>query len=112
LFVPFLFLAIWLGIVGFWIAKLVEVVRIPDYQYRAAGTDKVTWVVVVAVVQIIGALIWQFARRRQVLDAAGRVPPPPPGWYPEPGTGTLRWWDGFRWTEFRHAPPPARPRGW
>lgn len=27
-------------------------------------------------------------------------PPAPPGWHPDPsGLPTLRWWDGFRWTE-------------
>lgn len=32
-----------------------------------------------------------------------------PGWYPDPyGTGALRWWDGYRWTE--HLQPPAAPQ--
>jgi hypothetical protein len=51
-------------------------------------------------------LIWHFAKRREVLAAVGRFSAPPPGWYPEPASGTLRWWDGTHWTDCRHAPPP------
>ena len=32
-----------------------------------------------------------------------------PGWYPEPGTGRLRWWDGRAWGDYRDAPPPMPP---
>ena len=33
---------------------------------------------------------------------------PVPSWYPNPQRdGTLRWWDGARWTEYVQ---PARPR--
>ena len=42
------------------------------------------------------------------------MPPPPaaaPGWYPDPeGSGTLRYWDGTRWTDaLSSAVPPAGP---
>jgi hypothetical protein len=32
----------------------------------------------------------------------------PPGWHPDPNlpAGTLRWWDGSRWTEHLHHPSP------
>ncbi len=93
------------GGIVFWIVKLVEVLRIPDHQYQAAGTEQLTWVLVVVLAGIVGALIWQFAKRSDVLAAAGWPPPPPAGWYPEPGGQALRWWDGTGWTEHRHLPP-------
>lgn len=101
IFFPIFFLGffgLWIFLFVFWIMKLVEVVRIPDQQYRAAHSEKITWVLVLALAGFIGALIWQFAKRDEVLAAAGAVLMPPPGWYPEPGTGSPRWWDGSRWT--------------
>lgn len=121
----------------FWIMKIVEVAQIPEPQYRAAGTDKTVWVLVVVLVGWIGALIWQFAKRDDVLRARGLVPPPgahgrapawgpapgwgqpagsalpappttPAGWYPEPGTGWFAYWDGYQWTGARR--PPQEPQ--
>jgi hypothetical protein len=92
----------------FWILKIIEIVRIPEHQFRAAGTEKLTWILVVALAGAIGALIWHFAKRADILAAASRIPSPPPGWYPEPGTARLRWWDGARWTEYGHGAPPGQ----
>jgi hypothetical protein len=116
-FFPFLFV-VWMGIVlgsiVLWILFIVDVARIPEYQYRAAGTEKLTWILVVVLAGAIGGLIWYFAKRKAVLGVAGVAPPPapiPPGWYPEPGTRELRWWDGQQWTEHRHGfgSPPVPP---
>lgn len=48
------------------------------------------------------------------MDAFGRSDPPPAaaaGWYPDPsGSGSLRYWDGTRWTDaVSSAVPPAGP---
>jgi hypothetical protein len=99
----------------FWIMKIVEVAGIPEPQYRAAGTDKTVWVLVVVLVGWLGALIWQFAKRDEVLRARGLMPlggapgpiGPPPGWYPEFGTGWFAYWDGYRWSGARQ--PPQQP---
>jgi|HubBroStandDraft_4_1064222.scaffolds.fasta_scaffold52878_2 hypothetical protein len=106
LWVPFFFAIIWVAAFVLWILAIIEVVKIPDTQFRAVGSEKTVWAIIVILLGIIGALIWFFAKRSEVLAAAGRIPAPPPGWYPEPGVGTLRWWDGSRWTEARHYPPP------
>ncbi len=36
----------------------------------------------------------------QTSDATGQTQP---GWYPDPGTGQLRWWDGQTWGQFQQA---------
>lgn len=92
--------AVWAGSLAFWIITLVEVARIPDDQYRRAGTEKTPWVLLVVLAQVVGALIWRFSRRTSVLAARSSMPQPPPaGWYPEPVTGQLRHrWRSRRWS--------------
>jgi hypothetical protein len=97
---------LYVGAFAWWIYTIVEVVRIPEPQYRVAGTDKTVWVIVVAVGGIIGAVAWLVAKRRDVLAAEGQVPPTPAGWYWLPDGSEMRWWNGSAWTEHVHRPPP------
>jgi hypothetical protein len=107
IWIPLLFFALWVAAVVYWIVVIVEVAKIPDAQFRASGSEKIVWLLIVILGGIIGSLVWRLAKRDELLRYAGSAPPPPPGWYPEAGSGTLRWWDGVRWTDVRHVPPPT-----
>jgi hypothetical protein len=88
-----------------WIVTLVEVVQQPDHAFRAAGTEKLTWGLVVGLTGWIGALIWLLGPRQRVKAAAAS--PAPPGWYPT--AEGPRYFDGFRWfpmAPYGPAPPP------
>jgi hypothetical protein len=106
LWIPIVFGLIWLAAFVYWIVAIVEVASTPDWRFKAVGSEKLVWVLIVVFLGIIGALIWLFAKRPAVTAAAHAIPPPPAGWYPEPGIGSLRWWDGARWSDVRHFPPP------
>ncbi|MGH9278974.1 MAG: hypothetical protein ACRD12_12825, partial [Acidimicrobiales bacterium] len=68
------FVALWLAALVFWIMTIIEVVKIQDDQYKAAGTDKIVWVLIVILAGVIGALIWRFVKRNDVLAATGAMP--------------------------------------
>ena len=78
----------------YWIFAIIEVARIPARQFYAAGSNKTFWICVVVLLQIIGALLWLFVRRADVLEAedwADEVEDPPPDWYMDEEAGALRW---------------------
>lgn len=120
-------MAVGLGGTVFWIVALIEVAKVPDRAFRAAGTEKTTWLLVVGLAGWIGALIYWFGTRQQLvrIGALGRgadgsahagayggaygaphgptVPHQPvmtpPGWYQNPEADGMRWWDGRQWTD-------------
>jgi hypothetical protein len=89
-----------IAMTGYWIVAIVEVARIPGWQFDAAGASKTAWVLVVIFLGIFGALLWLFLRRSYVLAAAEFDPGPEAAadFYPVPGGG-LQWWDGVGWTD-------------
>lgn len=87
-----IFMALIVAAIAFWIISLIEVVKIPDHQFKAASTEKIVWVLIVVLAGWIGALIWRFVKRNDVLAAAGSMPPmnpmnPSPGYGVGPGAG-------------------------
>lgn len=100
--------------VVYWIFAIIEVARIPSRQFYAAGSNKAFWIAVVVLLQIIGALLWLFVRRADVLDAEDWADAdeddPPPDWYMDEEAGALRWWDGVEWTERYKTWSGAPPR--
>lgn len=44
-------------------------------------------------------IVWRVWRRRQSGRQIGTASSTPPGWYPDPDTGALRWFDGTQWTD-------------
>ena len=106
----FLFWIVWVfGGFALWIWALVDVSKKPEHAFRMVGRDKTNWILVVALAQVIGALIWRFGSARDQVKAYAATNPygppvmgPPPGWYPDPsGAPGVAWWDGRAWTGHR-----------
>lgn len=122
-FVFILYFMVGIGSLVMFIVALVDIVKRPDWQWRLAGREKISWLLLVILVNFfaVTSLIYWFNIRKRLMavEAAamaghygpGQItysgwepgPPPmaPPGWHPDPsGQYQLRWWDGARWTEY------------
>ena len=78
-------LAIGVGGFVFWIWALVDAVRVPHDRYYQSGT-KLVWVLVIALLQVIGAIVYLVAGRptKDVRDSMHAGGPPPGGMPPPP----------------------------
>jgi hypothetical protein len=115
------------------VVALVDIVKRPDWQWHLAGQEKILWLLLVILVNVLAipSLIYWFKIRPQLVAveqaaAAGQFGPgrvtfsgwepafgpgyqpgaPPAGWHPDPsGASQFRWWDGVRWTEHTWSRP-------
>lgn len=67
---PLILLTGVLALIAFWMLNLFEVVRTDDARFRAAGTSKPRWLLVVILGSTVGAAIWRFGRRKSILTAS------------------------------------------
>ncbi len=94
-----------IAVLGYWVFTLVEVARIPEWQFDAVESNKLFWIAVIGLLNFIGAVLWRITTREWVMAAGdGRVDIEemfgvPAGWYQQPGVTALRWWDGTGWTD-------------
>lgn len=81
---------------------LVDSIVRPGWAYKAAGSNKALWVVLILVIGFIPAAIYLLTVRPRVARAqqSGWQPPSQsPGWHPDPsGRHEYRYWDGHTWT--------------
>lgn len=129
--VVLLVFAVIVGSFAMLVVALVDIIRRPDWQWTIAGQEKVLWVLLVLLVNVLAvpSLIYWFAIRKKLMAveraaAGGQLgpgyftyagwqpgpypPPVPPGWHPDPsGSDQLRWWDGGRWSEHTWRGEPA-----
>jgi hypothetical protein len=92
-----------------WLRVVFEVLDTPSWKFNLAGTDKIAWAFIVLALPILGAALWWFVRRDDVLDAEDLYEDSPPDWYPDPESGVRRWWDGSEWTDRYDTWSGARP---
>lgn len=120
-------------ILVYWILSIVDIAKRPDWQWKFAGKDKILWLVLVILVNVVSPFYWYLIRPKLNLvesdAAAGKFGPghitysgwepgplqnafqpsvAPPGWYLDPGnSGQLRYFDGMRWSEHLSNAPPT-----
>jgi len=70
---------LWIGGIALWIFALVDCIRVPDDSMYRSGT-KLIWIIVIALTQVIGAIIYLVIGRPEagIRPPAVRMPPPPP----------------------------------
>jgi hypothetical protein len=129
------YLVVILGSLAMMVVAIVDMARRPDWQWKIAGQERILWLLLVILVNLLAipSLIYWFNVRPKLIAVeeaaargaygaghmtyAGWAPGPPvpssyavapAGWQPDPQAhGQFRWWDGTRWTEQTWGQTPA-----
>jgi hypothetical protein len=123
------YIVVVLGSLAMMVVAVVDIARRPDWQWKIAGQEKVLWLLLAVLVNVLAvpSLIYWFNIRKKLvavehaaaagaygpghMTVSGWTPGPAPlgpsvtvapaGWQPDPsGHHQFRWWDGARWTEW------------
>ena len=129
--------AVAIGSLVMMIVALVDMARRPEWQWRIAGQERVLWILLVVLVNILAVpslIYWLSIRKKLVavehaaaaglygpghMSVSGWVPGPPAahpatvpsGWHRDPsGADRWRWWNGCEWTDHTWTNPPDGAR--
>jgi hypothetical protein len=98
---------LWLAMLVYFVLSLVDIISRPEWQWRAAGQEKILWLLLVLLLDVfaITSLIYWYGIRPRLLAVEHLTLTSPPGWYPDPsGYPFQRWWDGLAWTAHTYLP--------
>ena len=111
-FVVFILILIVIGVgsMALWVWGIIDAATRPDWVFERARSNKVLWIVLMAVVGAIAAVIYLLSVRPRLISVQesaqvlgwgqeGAYRGTPAGWYGDPsGRHRMRYWDGGAWT--------------
>ena len=110
-FTVFILIVILIGVgsMALWVWGIIDAATRPDWVFERARSSKVLWIVLIAVLGVIAAIIYLLAVRPRLISAEesaqvlgwsyGGYGRTPAGWYGDPsGRHRMRYWNGVAWT--------------
>ena len=111
-FAVFILIVVVIGVgsMALWVWGIIDAASRPDWVFERARSSKVLWIVLIAVLGVIAAVVYLLAVRPRLISVqesgqvlgwghGGAYPGTPAGWYGDPsGRHRMRYWNGVAWT--------------
>lgn len=110
-FTVFILIVILIGVgsTALWVWGIIDAATRPDWVFERARSSKVLWIVLIAALGVIAAVIYLLSVRPRLISVQesaqvlgwghGGYGGTPAGWYGDPsGRHRMRYWDGGAWT--------------